>query len=89
MSIITRIFTKHKHEQLPVAYGRLIPPHTFYKINGKMALSGGMYKTVVRCPFCYKEHAHGGCKDLRKLVPTRQAHCGGGRYELKIEGGPR
>lgn len=86
MQILRDFFQKSK-KNFPIAYGRLIEPRSFYRLNKKLALSGGMYKVVIRCPYCGKEHAHGGCADLRKIGPTRWAHCGGGFYRLSIRRG--
>ena len=89
--IITRLrnlFKKKPERFLSIANGELIPPGTYYMLNGRRAYSGKAYVIKVLCPFCSREHKHGGCEDLGQLVPTRLSHCGcGHEYVLRIRGG--
>jgi hypothetical protein len=76
-----------KYNSLPVAPGRIYPPRSYFKLRGRWHTTGARYKLVVDpCPYCRGIHIHGGCEDLNELVPTRQAHCGGGEYRLSIRG---
>lgn len=82
--IIQRKNAEISIDNLPVALGELIPPMTYFKLNKRCASNCRGWLIKVVCPFCGYEHIHGGCEDPADLIPSRQAHCGGGRYLLSI-----
>lgn len=76
--------------EMPIAYGRPIPPKNFYKFNRRTVYAHGWQFLVEGCPFCGKDHLHGWDPANLPDDPgqTRLSHCSGGNiYRLVVKGG--
>ena len=65
---------------------RMIEPLSFYRFNGRKILNGFGWSLLVTCPYCGREHLHGGCQDPADLISTRLSPCGHGEYFLVLGG---
>lgn len=75
------------YHNLPLATRRIIPPGQIYKQNGiTQPVSRRWLFLVTKCPFCHRQHLHGGAPTWDELGPTRISHCHrGGEYKLVPE----
>lgn len=83
-----KIIPQKDNTSLPAAPGVLIPPLQEFTFKRRKIRSNGWRFLVNTCPYCNKQHLHGGHPDPAELGETRVSHCGRGQYRLVGEGQP-
>ncbi len=82
-----------EEDQIPPAFGRVIPPGTEYKYKGLQWQTIKRSVIIVLCPFCGREHQHCWPPSIGpdgQLIDCRLAHCNGNsqgrQYRLQARG---